>query len=241
MVSNADDGAGDDGAGPDLKAGTAIRSLLPPGVAAYEEFSDDPGEPAYPGEDQLIAKAVEARRREFVTARRCARRALADLGFPPAPILAGTRREPLWPAGVSGSITHCAGYRAAAVARTADLAGLGIDAEPDEPLPPGVAEMVTSEREREWLSELAAQEPRTSWGRLLFSAKESVYKAWYPLTGRWLGFEEAELAIDREARTFRARLLVDGTRLDGGPPLTELTGRFVAGRGLLLTAVTVRR
>ena len=50
----------------------------------------------------------------------------------------GAKREPLWPAGVVGSITHCDGYRAAAVARATDLATVGIDAEPHEPLPDGV-------------------------------------------------------------------------------------------------------
>jgi len=132
-----------------------IGSLLPPGVVAYEEFSDLPGEPPFPGEQALIAKAVEGRRREFITARRCARRALADLGHPPAPILSGTRREPLWPAGISGSITHCAGYRAAAVAPARHLAGLGVDAEPNGPLPDGVEESVAAAGEREQLRALS--------------------------------------------------------------------------------------
>ena len=218
-----------------------IRSLLPANVVAYEEFADLPGEPPFPGEESLVARAVEGRRREFITARRCARRALADLGFAPAPILSGAKREPLWPAGTAGSITHCTGYRAAAVARLTDLAGLGVDAEPDGPLPDGVEESVASERERAQLRDLTVAAPHVSWGRLLFSAKESVYKAWYPLTGRWLGFEDAELLIERESRTFRARLLIDGERLDGGPALTEMAGRFAVGSGLVVTAVTVER
>jgi len=218
-----------------------IGSLLPAGVVAYEEFADLPGELPFPGEEALIAKAVDGRRREFITARRCARRALADLGHPAAPILSGARREPLWPAGITGSITHCAGFRAAAVARADDLAGLGIDAEPNGPLPDGVEESVAATGERERLRELSVRAPHVSWGRLLFSAKESVYKAWYPLTGRWLGFEDADLTIDPEAGTFRAYLLVDGKRIDGGTPLTEMSGRFAVGRGLVLTAVAISR
>jgi 4'-phosphopantetheinyl transferase EntD len=218
-----------------------IESLLPPTVVAFEEFADIPGEAAFPGEEDLIANAVDARRREFITARRCARRALAQLGHPPAPIRPGPRREPLWPAGVAGSITHCAGYRAAAVARAGDLAALGIDAEPDDPLPDGVADLVMAEPERARIAALCAGTPGVHWDRLLFSAKESVYKAWYPLTRRWLGFEDADLTIHDGPGTFRARILIDGTRTDGGPPLTELTGRFLAERGLLVTAVTVTR
>ncbi|MCW3839071.1 4'-phosphopantetheinyl transferase superfamily protein [Micromonospora yasonensis] len=216
-----------------------IETLLPPAVVTVHAFSDIPGEAPYPGEEDLVAKAVEIRRREFVTARRCAREALGKLGHAPAPIRSGPRREPVWPAGVVGSITHCAGYRAAAVARDTDLAAVGIDAEPHDILPEGVGAAVTVRGEPELLRRLGRGNPTVHWGRLLFSAKESVYKAWYPLTGRWLGFEDAELSIDPAAGTFTARVLVDGTRADGGPPLTELHGRWLVARGLIVTAVTV--
>ncbi|MFR9780593.1 4'-phosphopantetheinyl transferase family protein [Micromonospora sp. MS34] len=218
-----------------------IETLLPPAVVSVHAFSDIPGEAPYPGEEDLVAKAVETRRREFVTARRCAREALGKLGHAPAPIRSGARREPVWPAGVVGSITHCAGYRAAAVARATDLAGLGIDAEPHDVLPAGVGDTVTVAGEPELLRRLDRERPTVHWGRLLFSAKESVYKAWYPLTGRWLGFEDAELSIDPDGGDFTARLLVDGARADGGPPLAELHGHWLVARGLIVTAVTVPR
>ena len=212
-----------------------IEALLPDGVVVVEAFADVPGEPVFPGEEDLVARAVEGRRREFVTARRCAREALAALGHPPAPIRSGPKREPCWPAGVAGAITHCAGYRAAAVAPLGVVAGLGIDAEPHGPLPDGVLEAVTVPGEPEMLAALAARAPGTHWGRVLFSAKESVYKAWYPLARRWLGFEDARLSFDTDtgtAGTFRAEILIDG-------PLRTLTGRFLVDRGLLATAVIV--
>ncbi|MFE9692482.1 4'-phosphopantetheinyl transferase [Micromonospora sp. NPDC005806] len=218
-----------------------IETLLPPTVVAVHAFSDIPGEAPYPGEQDLVAKAVEARRREFVTARRCAREALGKLGCAPGPIRSGPRREPVWPAGVVGSITHCTGYRAAAVARHTDLASLGIDAEPHEALPDGLDGTVTVAGEPELLRRLGDTHPTVHWGRLLFSSKESVYKAWYPVTGRWLGFEDAELSVDPAAGSFMARLLVDGTRTDGGPPLTELRGRWLVAHGLIVTAVSVPR
>ncbi|GAA0580678.1 4'-phosphopantetheinyl transferase superfamily protein [Paractinoplanes ferrugineus] len=214
-----------------------IEALLPPTVVAVEEFEDVPGEAPFPGEEDLIDKAVEGRRREFITARRCARAALRAFGHPDAPIRPGPKREPRWPAGMTGSITHCAGYRAAAVARTVDASLLGIDAEPNGPLPDGVALSITVPGEPEMLDRLARSHPDVQWGRLLFSAKESVYKAWFPVTRRWLGFEEARLAIDPDRGTFAATLLVDGSRVDGGAPLSVLHGRFVADRGLLVTAV----
>jgi 4'-phosphopantetheinyl transferase EntD len=214
-----------------------IETLLPPAVVAVEAFADEPGRLPFPGEEELIARAVEGRRREFVTARACAREALRAFGYPDAPIGRGKGREPLWPAGMSGSITHCAGYRAAAVVRTADVDLLGIDAEPAEPLPADVAAMVTVPGEPEMLTRLTATDPAIPWGRLLFSAKESVYKAWFPVTGRWLGFDEARLDIDPAARTFTATLLVDGARTDGRPPLRSLRGRYLVERGLVVTAV----
>jgi 4'-phosphopantetheinyl transferase EntD len=211
-----------------------IEQLLPAGVVAVEAFADVPGEPVFPGEEDLVARAVESRRREFVTARRCAREALAELGHPAAPIRPGPKREPLWPAGIAGAITHCKGYRAAAVVPTTVLAGLGIDAEPHGPLPEGVEEAVTVPGESAMLARLTADDPATHWGRLLFSAKESVYKAWYPLARLWLGFEDARLTIDPADGTFHATILIDG-------PLAEVTGRFVVAGGLVATAVTVPR
>ena len=218
-----------------------IESLLPACVVAVEAFVDVPGEAPFPGEEDLIAKAVEGRRREFITARRCAREALRAFGYPDAPIRSGPKREPQWPAELTGSITHCSGYRAAAVARTTDIDLLGIDAEPNGPLPAGVTESVTVPGEPEMLDRLHRTHPGAHWGRLLFSAKESVYKAWFPVTRRWLGFEEARLSIDPAAETFTATLLVDGTRIDGGPPLTCLRGRFVVDRGLVVTVVSATR
>lgn len=216
-----------------------IEQLLPAGVIAVEAFEDVPDEPVFPGEEDLVANAVESRRREFVTARRCAREALAKLGHAPAPIRSGPMREPQWPAGLVGSITHTRGFRAAAAAPRSVLSSIGIDTEPNCPLPDGIEESVTVRGEPEMLAALARAVPVTHWGRLLFSAKESVYKAWYPLTGRWLGFEDARLTIDPTAGTFAAKLLVDGAREDGELPLTELRGRFLVARGLIATAVTM--
>jgi 4'-phosphopantetheinyl transferase EntD len=182
------------------------------------------GEPVFLGEEDLVANAVESRRREFITARRCAREALAKLGHAPTAIR---------------SITHTRGFRAAAVASRSVLSSVGIDTEPDWPLPDGIEESVTVSGEPEMLAALVRAAPGTHWGRLLFSAKEAVYKAWYPLTGRWLGFEDARLTIDPAAGTFAVKLLVDGARKDGKPPLTELRGRFMVAHGVIATTVTM--
>ena len=80
--------------------------------------------------------------------------------------------------------------------------------------------------------------PGICWDRLLFSAKESVYKTWFPLARRWLGFESADIVIDPREGTFTARLLVPGPHV-AGTPLTMLNGRWLADHGFLVTAAVV--
>ncbi len=216
-----------------------IGQLTPDGVATAEAYSDDPDEPVFPGEEAAVARAVTSRRREFVTARRCARAALVALGVPAVAIPSGPDREPLWPDGVVGSITHCAGYRAAAVALYGTVAAIGIDAEPHAALPVGVLDAVSLPAERDHLARLHRVVPGLHWDRLLFCAKETVFKTWYPLTGqRQLGFEEAELRFTASG-SFTARLLRPGPRRDGHPPLTEVTGRWQVHGGFVRVAAVV--
>lgn len=215
-----------------------IEEILPPEVAAAEAFDDAAPAVLFPAEEAAIARAVPKRRSEFATGRACARAALAKLGLPPSPIVPGPRGAPQWPAGVVGSITHCAGYRASAVAHLTDVAGIGLDAEPNAPLPDGVLERIAVAQERAWLPELAAAVPGVSWDRLLFCAKESVYKAWFPLTRRWLGFEQAVITVDPQAGAFTAELLEPAEALDGRR-LAGFAGRWLARDGLVLTAITV--
>jgi len=214
-----------------------LEELLPAGVAVAVARGDI-ADALLPEEKPFIAQAVEKRRREFTTGRACARSALARLGLPPCPIPTGPHGAPQWPAGVIGSITHCEGYRACAAARTEQLASIGIDAELNAPLPDGLLGDIALAEEREQLLALARAEPGVSWDRLLFSAKESVYKAWYPLAERWLGFEDAYLTIDRDRCAFSARLLVEGPTLNGAK-LSGFTGSWSVREGIVLTAIAV--
>jgi 4'-phosphopantetheinyl transferase EntD len=216
----------------------AFAALLP-SCAALECATDDSGpDDAFPEERALIADAIPARRAEFTTTRRCARRALARLGVPEAPILRGARRQPTWPVGVVGSLTHCAGLRAAAVARADRCAALGIDAEVCAPLSAGVAALVLTAAERAAAADLARRDPAIGWETVLFSAKESVYKAWFPLTGAWLGFQDCEVDLDPLSGGFVARLLVAGP-VFAGRPLTRFAGRWAVAGEHALTAVAL--
>lgn len=215
-----------------------LERVLPACAAVVATTGDRADATLFPVEERALGDAVEKRRREFVTARACARSALGQLGLPPRAIPSGPRGEPRWPPGVVGSITHCDGYRACVVARAADLATIGIDAEPNEPLPPGLLGDIALPAERTMLRRLAREDPAVSWDRLLFSAKEAVYKAWYPLAERWLGFEDAEIAVDRRAGAYSARLLVAGPIL-AGRELNGFDGKWVVGDGVLATAVAL--
>jgi 4'-phosphopantetheinyl transferase EntD len=213
----------------------SLRSLLSQLVHVEEAVDVDREVALRPDEAHFVADAVDTRRREFAVGRSLAREALRSIGASAGPIGVGAHREPLWPAGVVGSITHCDGYIAAAVAFRDDVRSLGVDAEPALPLPADVVALVASPDE---FARLDGIGPAAE--RVLFSAKESIYKAWFPLTGRWLGFEDCDLSLtpsDTAAGSFvgnvRPSLLIDEHDVDA------FHGRYEIHGGHILTAVVV--
>jgi 4'-phosphopantetheinyl transferase EntD len=213
-----------------------IGEILPASVRWSHSFADRVDAVPFPEELAAVAGAVPERRAEFATVRACAREALAELGVEPAPVLPDENRAPRWPAGVVGAMTHCQGYRAAAVARADVVLTLGIDAEPNAALPPDVIDLVARPEDLTGLAELPAGWG-ISWERLLFSAKESVFKAWYPVTREWLDFQEASVRF-RPDGTFEVRLLKASA---AGSPLETLTGRWISTPQFLATAIVVER
>ncbi|MEU4176697.1 4'-phosphopantetheinyl transferase superfamily protein [Streptomyces sp. NPDC026589] len=230
-----------------------IERLLPADVSCAATRAETvPEGTLFPEEEALVAKSVAKRRNDFATARACARRAMAGLGLPPVAVLHGHRGRPLWPEGIVGSLTHCEGYRAAALARAKGVLSLGIDAEPHAPLPAGVRELVTLPAERRRIGLPApAGESEIHWDRVLFSAKESVFKTWYPVTGIELDFIQADLTFQQTGGragkgdtphgdtaaegTFAARLLLTDPALP-----TTLRGQWRIEDGIVATAVLVR-
>ncbi len=223
-----------------MTGGTLVSAVLPvsDGLAYAERYSDPPELVPLPEEEPLIARSVAKRRNEFITVRHCARIALGELGLPPVPILKGEKGQPCWPDGIVGSLTHTAGYRGAVVGRTEAVRSVGIDAEPHDDLPNGVLDAISLPEERSEIP--AALSDSLHWDRILFCAKEATYKAWFPLTNRWLGFEDAHITFEADgpgAATggFVSQILIDPAALSG-PPLVELAGRWSVERGLVLTA-----
>lgn len=211
--------------------------LLPPTVAVAEARNYESVEPLLAEEASFIAGARAERRREFAMGRCLARRAMGLHGMQAVPLLPGFGGAPAWPQGLVGSITHCHGYCAVAVGLGRLVGGIGIDAEVNEALPPGVAALVLREEERDWLAEHGTRE--IHWDRVLFSAKESFYKVWYPLTGLWLEFQHVRITVHPDRESFRGELVlpVAAPRPTDHPDL--FSGRFTVAGGLLQTAITL--
>jgi 4'-phosphopantetheinyl transferase EntD len=215
-----------------------LQMILPAGVESQECFGEPPAARLFPEEEELIAHAVPPRQREYAAVRNCARGCLTRLGYEPAPILPGAGGAPTWPAGLQGSMTHCAGYAAAAVAPLTRIHAIGIDAEPDAPLPEGVIDLIATPAEQHRLTATPPEPDHPNWDRLLFSAKEAIYKAWFPLVGEWLDHQQAEILINPHHGTFTALLSRDGLTINGHHT-RRLNGRWISKQGILVTAVVL--
>ncbi|MDC7111979.1 4'-phosphopantetheinyl transferase superfamily protein [Corynebacterium pseudodiphtheriticum] len=211
--------------------------LLPDSARIVTVRSDAAGDLSnfhrlHPLEQSLVSHSVEKRKAEFGDARWCAHQALRQLGYSRnEPILRGNRGMPLWPEGFCGSMSHTSGMRAAAVAPIHRLHSLGIDIEPAEKLPVDIVDLILRGSEKPQISRFRATGISCA-DRIIFCAKETVYKTWFPMTQRWLGFEQAEIDL-REDGTFVAYLLVRPT------PVPLITGKWMIDDGFVFTAAAV--
>ncbi len=175
-----------------------IAGLLPAEVKVVEARPADWTGELMGSEANEVRSAIEKRQREFRAGRSCARRALRDLGFPAAPIPVGDMRQPIWPDGIVGSITHCDGYCAAAVATDTTAISLGIDAESNVPVADHVSSLVLTAND---VFE-GTPDPGVAPTMVAFSAKEALFKAWFPLNGIWLDFDDVEVRVTPVALHF---------------------------------------
>lgn len=190
------------------EAGRAIRTLFPESVITLAATGSAAGEGAdlHPDEAACIARAGEKRRREFAVGRELARRAFAQLGIGGFALLNDADRVPRWPEGVVGSISHCAGCCAVVVARRGRILSLGLDVERAERLEDELLARICTPREIERARALPPP-AGADWGKLVFSAKESAYKCYFPLARKLLGFQDMEIEFSADAARFEARLL----------------------------------
>lgn len=218
----------------------ALGALVPSGVAVAIWSPALGASELGPREAEAVARAVSKRRTEFARGRACAREALRRAGheaegFVEIPM--GSSRGPVWPEGFTGSITHCDGFVAAVAARAGAVRGIGLDGEVDRPLPEGVAaQVVTPEELDAW--------PGTGHHVLRFSAKESIHKAVFPLTGIWLDFLDVALELEAGPGGAGVDLELDHGAFRARPAagaevktaeLEGLTGRYVRVGGVVVT------
>jgi 4'-phosphopantetheinyl transferase EntD len=186
------------GAANDPSLEQALETLAVPGVLiGHRVISPGDEDALRETEASSVSSEVARVRRASGAARIVARRLLMQLGYPDTQVPKGPGGEPVWPAGVVGSLAHDEEIAVAAVGLQRDFASIGVDVEPAEALPADMLALVATPRERRMIDDDLLQ------ARLLFAAKESVYKAVYPLDRVFLEFGDIELDLAAGRATTR--------------------------------------
>lgn len=194
------------------------------------------------GELDCVAGVTERRRQHFLAGRACAHRALEALGSPTATIGRDDNGAPRWPGGVTGSIGHCDAGAVAVVARDGDWLALGVDVEPQRPLPDDVAGYALTAVERTRFA--VASGGLAHWGLVAFCAKECVHKCLQPLRGSFLDFHEVEIMFGDQdrftpmPRSAEARAMLAGQPLEGSWRVHD--GCVLAVLGIAAPALDLR-
>ena len=150
-----------------------------------------------------LAASVVKVRRASGAARIVARQLLTQLGYANCALPKGPTGAPVWPAGIVGSLAHDSRVAVAAVGMRADVGALGIDVEPAECLPSELLDLVATPQERLNLGDDVYR------GRLLFVAKEAVYKAVHPLDQTFLEHHDVEINLSERTAVVRSGRVVE--------------------------------
>lgn len=213
----------------------AFRPLLPAAVEVVDSFAIA-ASALHPDEERVIEGTRAQRREQFAAGRTCAREALRALGVEQFALLPAQDRSPIWPAGITGSITHAGGFCAAAVARQEHIAAVGIDTEQVDRFAERLWPRICTDHELEWVYDQPEGE-RVARVATVFSAKEAAYKCQYQMTRRWIALGSAE--IDLEGDRFAVRFLpaADVDEMLRIP----IHGRFAMHDGFVLSAALAER
>jgi 4'-phosphopantetheinyl transferase EntD len=143
--------------------------------------------------EKKVASSFSGKRiKDFSTGRYCARRALANIGYENAEILVGDERQPIWPTGYVGSISHSSKLAGAVVGKAAQLGSIGLDIETIGKIKPDMWRLLYTATETQFLAGFTGEE-LAYYTTLLFGFKESFYKLQYPLTNTFLNFTDVEV------------------------------------------------
>ena len=153
----------------------------------------------HPAEENYFSQLSSVSRKEhYRSGRICAGEVLSKLGTLGQPVLRDPQtREPLWPEGISGAITHSGNWAAAAAGKTSDVSGIGIDLEDlERQVDSRISRHVCIPEEQKWLQE-CGEECLEQNLKIIFSAKESIFKAFYPYTRTYLHFHDARILMEQ--------------------------------------------
>jgi 4'-phosphopantetheinyl transferase EntD len=215
---------------------TLIHSLFPTEVVTEEAHPTPHRGTLYPEEEAYLRNALPKRRREFTAGRLCVRRALIQFGIEHFPLRVGNNREPVWPHGIVGSISHTEGYCGVAVARKCRIETLGLDVECTSRLSRDCWEQICTRSELAWIDSLPPNRKQKNVA-LLFSAKECLFKCQYPISGTWLDFHDVVITINSDVGEFYAMVPVKVVRsFQRG---TYFAGKYLFRRGYVLTGMSV--
>lgn len=189
------------------------------------------------GEALAVAKAVAKRQQEFRAGRVYAREALGALGCAAAEILVGSARQPLWPGGITGSITHQDDFCVAAVVKQEHVRLLGIDIASPAPLEPGLYARICNPEEIEFLS--AIDQPPFDPFKLVFSMKESLFKCLYLDVGHYFGFHAVSVYPDFARHTAQIEI-IDAALSAAIARQTAIRAEFTRLGDYIFTAAWVR-
>ena len=153
----------------------------------------------HPAEENYFSQLSSVSRKEhYRSGRICAGEVLSKLGTRGQPVLRDPQtREPLWPEGISGAITHSGNWAAAAAGKTSDVSGIGIDLEDlERQVDSRISRHVCIPEEQKWLQECGEDFLEKNL-KIIFSAKESIFKAFFPYTRTYLHFHDARILMEQ--------------------------------------------
>jgi 4'-phosphopantetheinyl transferase EntD len=209
-----------------------ISGLFPAGVLTLCEHQASWSTDITPDEREQLGDVCEKRFVEFCAGRSQARRLIAMINGTAQPLLIGDYRQPLWPADVSGSISHSDHFCAVAVAPKSQVADLGIDVETCEALDPDVVELVLTD------NEIEQTENSEDWVRkLIFSIKESNYKCCYSRVRAFIDFKQCEVSLDLANQCYVSEIhCVDANQRDVH---MQLKGKWLVDAGHIFSSAVL--
>ena len=206
-----------------------ISGLFPDGVLTACEVRENWSDALLPLEEKQLGDVCDKRRAEFSAGRNCARRLMVALHGDPVPLLTGDYRQPMWPQGMVGSISHADEICAVALARTDDVASLGVDVEVLESLDDAVTDLVLTPAEQ------VATRNADGWVRkLIFSIKESNYKCCYHQVRSFIDFQQCEVRLNMREQSFTS--LIGCTSHLGEQLQIRTEGRWMVEAGHIFTS-----